>query len=177
MNSAGQRENIEIYDVFFQNGRKYTSSIFSNGNLIKLSRYFTCGKLSSECDYKNGILSLKKIYTRDGTLAETITYSYYDTGKIASIIKESRNNIVSVTFIRDNTSNITNIRIRQNNIIIRMIDYEYTNNSVICSDTNQFGTVEYTLFKHPVADESWLAIHKPSSIIMRKLSMAMPISS
>ena len=177
MSDAGQKENIEIKDIFFQNGLKYTSSVFSNGNLVKLSRYFTSGKISQVLAYNNGLLESKKIYNRNGELVETISYDYYDTGEIASIIKECTNNIVSVTFIREEDGRISNIRIRHNNIITRRIDYEYTKNGVFCTDINQNASVEYTLLKPPEAGEEWLISQRPNSIVMRKLLAAMSVSA
>ncbi len=177
MSDAGKIENLEVKDIFFQNGLKYTSSVFNNGNLVKLSRYFSNGKISQVLEYKDGLLDTKRIYNRDGNLLEIVTYTYYDTGDPASIIKESTNNLASVTFIRDDDGRIVNIRVRHNNIITRKVDYEYTKNGVICTDINQNTAVEYTILKPPPADESWLVSTRANSIIMRKLLVAMAASA
>ncbi len=161
-------ENIEVKDIFFQSGLKYTSCIYYNGNLVKLSRYFSNGNLSELHEFSEGKLTTKKIYNRSGEVLETISYTYYDTGDIAAISKETINSASSATFIRDELKRIINIRIRRNSTIIRKIDYEYTAKGIQCYEFNQSGEQEYTLINPPKADESWLKIQTPNSLVMRK---------
>ncbi len=171
-------EKIETEDIFFQNGTKYTSSVFCNGRLIKLSKYFSNGKISQIYEYHNGLIMTKNIYSRDGCLLEKISYSYYDNGEIASIIKEKTNLILSITFlVDDETNNIVSIRIRHNNVIIRKLDYEYSGKCIHCTDIDQNSSAEYTLLKPPIASETWLAQTRANSIVMRKLLVAMSVSA
>ena len=57
--------NIDAYvtkNIFFQNGAKYTTSVYCNGRLIKLSKYFSNGKLSQVYEYREGKLLSRNIY-------------------------------------------------------------------------------------------------------------------
>ncbi len=164
---------LKTQNTYFINGLKYTTSVYCNGKPVKISKYFSDGKISQIYNYENGQLTLKTIYNRKGDIIEKISYSYYDYGDIATIISEKINSLVSVTFIQDEEHKIVNIRLRHNNLIIKKIDYEYSNSDIICTEVTQAGEKVYKLDKAPIAGEKWLTSPQKDSLVMRKLKVAM----
>ena len=163
---------FETKNTYFVNGLKYTTSVYCNGTPVKISKFFSDGKISQVLNYENGQIVLKTIYNRKGDVIERITYSYYDKGDLASVISEKINSIVSVTFIRDEDNRIINIRVRHNNLIIKKLDYDYSLTEIDCSEVTQTGEKNYKLVRPPVASEKWLAVPQQNSLVMRKLRVA-----
>lgn len=164
---------LETKDTYFVNGLKYATSVYCNGRPVKISKFFSDGKISQVLDYENAQLVVKTIYNRRGDVIEKVTYSYYDTGDLASVISEKVNSIVSATFIRDDDNKIINIRVRHNNLIIKKLDYEYSQTGIDCIEVTQSAEKVYKLTKPPIAGERWLIIPQQSSLVMRKLKVAL----
>ena len=166
-----------VENTFFPNGGKYLSKIFEKDHLVELQRFFTNGTIAQNTTYKNDKVESKIFYDRNGNEYECFYFDYDDNDFLERISKHHSNTRSEVAFLYDDGGKIVKIRIKHNNIIIRMLDYYwYDDNSILCDDKSEERTTHYKCVTPPKADEKWLAQVSPNSLVMRKLKNAFAIT-
>lgn len=164
--------------TYFPNGIVYCSAVYDDNKLVKCSKFHTNGKIAQRITYENGVMTIKENYNRCGERAETVYFAYNAEGNIEKITQEKINTTYTVIFNREAATNkILTVYVKQNNIIIRRVEYEYTATGINCTDADYNQCSTYKTFKLPVADESWLNVNPTISLVMRKLRTALELSA
>lgn len=176
MNLRELCKNRKTVKSFFPNGTMYSSSVYENDKLAKCSKFYSNGQLAQKVEYTKGNIVQKEVYNRSGEISETYSYHYDNMDYLEKIVNEKINTIYTVTFERDSYSKkIRKIYVKQNNLIIRRLEFEYSNNQIICYERTNFQKLSYKLAHPPVADESWLNVAPANSLVMRKLRSALEL--
>lgn len=169
-------ERKKTVQSFFPNGTMYSSSVYENERLTKCSKYHSNGQLAQSVEYSKGKVVQKEIFNRHGERAESYSYFYDNSGDLEKIVNEKINTIYTVTFERDGyAKKIKRIYVKQNNLIIRRLEFEYSNNQIICFETTNKQKLSYKLPIPPTADERWLNVTPANSLVMRKLRSALEL--
>ena len=171
-------KNRNTVRTYFPNGIVYSSAVYEDNKIVKCSKYFTNGNLAQKIQYQGGLITIKESFNRGGEKAETTFFYYNDVSDITKIVREKINKTITAIFEYDESSGKINyIYIKQNNIIIRRLEFEYGAKSIICNDATNDGKVTYFIMQAPIASEYWLDIASVSSLVMRKLKSAFSLSA
>ena len=165
---------IENLKVFWRNGILHSAGEIVNSQTFTIKKYNTDGSLAETSTFKHGKLLSKEVINRDGTVYQTFNYTYTSNGSIDKISRYRVNVLDTVVFLRDN-QNIIGIRVKHNNVIIRKLDFEYSDNRVHCIDCSEHGNREYYCLT-PVDDERWFQSLEATSLIMRKIKTALAVT-
>lgn len=176
MNSRELCESRKTVKSFFPNGTMYSSSVYENEKLTRCSKFYSNGQLAQNVEYSKGKIVQKEVFNRSGEISETFNYYYDNMNFLEKIVNEKINTIYTAIFERDSYSKkIRKIYVKQNNLIVRRLEFEYSNNQIICHEITNLQKLSYKLTHPPIADESWLNITPANSLVMRKLRSALEL--
>lgn len=169
---------FKIIDTYFPNGKKYTSKIYEQGILVRVKKYYTSGELESQCEYENGLIINKKIFSKNQRIRVFISYFYDNNNKVYKITKDEEY-ISSQAIFHHSSENdeISEIIVKINNDISRRVNFEYEPDFITCFDSAYKTVDNYKLRRPPIADDSWLAEACPQSLVMRKLKVTKALTA
>lgn len=164
---------FKIVNTYFPNGKKYTSQIYEQGILVRVKKYFITGELESLCEYENGQIINKKIFSKNQRIRVFISYFYDNNNNVYKITKDEEYVSSQVIFHHTGSNNeISEIIVKVNNDVSRRVNFEYEPDFITCFDSACKTVDNYKLRRPPIADDSWLNDSCPESLVMRKLKIA-----
>ena len=161
----------KIVNTFFPNGNKYMTHVLENGIVLSIKKYYLTGELQSVCEYQKGSIINKKTFKKNNRICAYLGYHYDHNDNLYKIIKEEEYVTTEIKFKRNEDNKISEITLSVNGALSRKFTFNYTNNTVNCTESYGVNTKNYYLPREPIANEQWLLDKSPESLIMRKLKL------
>ncbi len=133
-----------LYVNYYNNDKELIKQIYYDGVAISKIKHYKSGALYIEESYKEDLLSVKNVYSKDTSLAYTIKYEYTRDRKIQKLTKLERGNCITAVYGYDDFGHISSREITYNSkkILSQRFKYDILDRIVEYSDENQMISVK-----------------------------------